>query len=79
MGPHQITRRIVRFNDEKMWAIFSDNQNNICYRTLKENMGWETLPYICKRENEFGVLYRRKWRFTLYMFIPGRQDNLYAF
>jgi len=56
MGPHQITRRIVRFNDEKMWAIFSDNQNNICYRTLKENMGWGNPHLISANvKNEFGV------------------------
>ena len=39
-----------------MWAIFQTIQNNICYMTLKEKYGLgEPSPYICKRENEFGV------------------------
>ncbi|NLJ66938.1 MAG: hypothetical protein GX340_06455 [Clostridiales bacterium] len=56
MGPHQTTHRIVMFSDENMWDIFSDSQNNICYRSLKENMGWGNPHLITTNaKEEFGV------------------------
>ena len=55
MGPHQITRRIVRFNDEKCGLSFQTTRT-IFATDHEENMGWGTPPYSANVKMSLGFV-----------------------